>query len=310
MPLLSPEGTGGGESGNEGEEGKVDEVKAEDFDSATEELIGLLTGSKNEDDDTPAEPNIESGDEDAPKDREETEVFNIPVDDTSQKLDEVKKDIIEELKSILPKPPEEDNVGDEEEKKEESLKDKINSEEFMQKYLENPLEAITDLANIIAADKVANQMEELKKQLSPVMEQAQQIEKNNQVRQVLTEFMTSPEFADAGDFQNEIADFVKNNQLPKDDINSYKEAYWRAKVNSLQNSAGKTLEEYLNDEDSVNQIAGNENIKNKIIEDYLKGVAQGQKPITLGADSYSPTANPATSLNSLDDAGAALSKIL
>lgn len=308
--MLSPDGAGVG--GGATEDVDVPPKPAPDFDSASVELMALLTpGGEPAQEDTPPDIPPEDGEESQRGDLDipdDNDLLDIPVDDSlpqGQELQGMKDDILEEIRKLLPQDePGADEPGT------PALEEEVNSEEFMQKYMENPVEAVTELANRIADKKVSSQMEELKQQLAPVMEQSKQIEANNRAKEALTQFMSNEEFGDASDFINEIAQYINENNLPKDDSNSYEKAYYRAKTNALQNNQGRSLDDYLGDEEAVNQITANDAIKQKIIAQYLQEIAKGQKPVTLGGDSSTPAATPATELNSIDDAGVAMRKML
>jgi hypothetical protein len=260
-----------------------------------------VTGQAQEDN-PPAEPQKDDGD-----------TLDIPVEDgqpqqqtASESLDTLKTlkdDIIGELRSLMETAKPEDTPPGEPPAEPEKT---IDSEEFMEKFSADPVGAIQELANKIADKKVAEQMQALTGKLEPVLKQSQAIEERNRAVEALASVAQIPAFADLANYSKEIAEYIKQNNLPKDDPKSYKEAYLMAKNQSL--SGNKPLEDYLSDESSIEKIIQNPTIKDKIITAYLKDVAENGKPAVI--EDGTPAATPRTEINSLEDAAAMLKKKL
>jgi hypothetical protein len=247
----------------------------------------------------PAEPQNNDGD-----------ILDIPVEEdqaapqvTSESLNTLKSDIIGELRSLMESAKPEDTPPGEPQAEPEKT---IDSEEFMEKFSADPVSAVQELANKIADKKVAEQMQALTGKLEPVLKQSQAIEERNRAMEALSSIAQMPNFSDLGNYSKEMAEYINQNNLPKDDPNSYKEAYLMAKNQSL--SGNKPLEDYLSDEGSVEKIVQNPAIKDKIITAYLKEVSENGKPAII--QDGAPAATPKTEINTLDDAAALLKKQL
>lgn len=233
-------------------------------------------------------------------------------------LDEIKNAILSEIRALQPQaaPPQEGQgeilAG------EQAPEIDITDDAFMEEFGENPVEAVKKLADRIADQKVAAQMSALSDKMKPLLDQSEQIAFQQKVRETLSEFAGNPDYADAEKYFPQMAAIMKESGLPQDNVGSYETAYLKAALqdartaltNQPQNQ-GKTLEEYLADENSVSQITANPQIQKAIIEGYLNEIAAGGKPqvITSGG-SASPVATPPTKINSLEEAGKAFRKQL
>ncbi|MDD4565732.1 MAG: hypothetical protein PHE79_09710 [Eubacteriales bacterium] len=235
--------------------------------------------------------------------------LDIPVDEgqapqvTPDSLNMLKSDIIGELRSLMESAKSEETPPGELPAEPENT---IDSEEFMEKFSADPVLAVQELANMIADKKVAEQMQALTGKLEPVLKQSEAIEERNRAMEALSSIAQNPAFSDLGNFSKEMAEYIKQNNLPKDDPNSYKEAYLMAKNQSL--SGNKPLEDYLSDESSIEKIIQTPAIRDKIITAYLKDVSENGKPAII--QEGTPAATPKTEINTFDDAAALLKKQL
>lgn len=264
-------------------------------------------------------PADEQGKEDAPPAESQNadgDTIDIPVDESQpqdqpkpqpqlnpESLNTLKEDIIGELRSLMESTKKEDTPPGEKPAEEEIS---IDSDEFMEKFSADPVAAVKELANMIADKKVAEQMDALTSRLEPVLKQSQAIEERNRAVKALAEVAKEPEFSDITDFGKEIAEYINQKNLPKDDPKSYKEAYLMAKNKSL--SANKPLEDYLNDESAIEKIVQNPAIKDRIIKAYLQEVSETGKPAVI--DTGMPAATPKLEINTFEDAAELLKKKL
>lgn len=221
---------------------------------------------------------------------------------TADTLNAMKTDIIDELRGLMQQDiPENSN--------EEVLEEEeptIDSDEFMEKFAENPVLAIQELADSIADKKVAAQMNELTEKLQPVLQQSDALQMRDRAVNAITEFSQMDGFQDAEDYFQDMATYINEKGLPKDSVDSFKEAYLVAKNNAL--SSNKPLDAYLSDENYISRIAQHEAIRDKVIAEYLQQVASGGKPQVIGDGS--PAATPRTEISSMEDAGEALKRKL
>ena len=64
----------------------------------------------------------------------------------------------------------------------------------------------------------------------------------------------------------------------------------------------KTLDDYLSDNDSVQRIIMDDNIKSKVIENYLKELQEGGRPATISNSGTQIPGTPAKTAASMEDA--------
>lgn len=197
-------------------------------------------------------------------------------------------------------------------KKEEEPDIDINSDEFFEMFTENPTEAIDKLTNVRVQQKLAPILEELE----PLLEQSKKAQENKNIIDTVKAF--GSEHPDFGEYNDDMLKILNEGNFPKNDINSYRNAYQTAKnnrlagqVEQLQNqlaeseqNRGKTLDDYLGDTDSFNSLRQNENLKKAIIEDYIKALSKGGQPQMISSGgSTQPNAMPADKVNNFREAG-------
>lgn len=168
----------------------------------------------------------------------------------------------------------------------------IESEDFLEKFADNPGEAIRMVADQIADHKVKAQMEELTERMKPVLEQSDQLRLEQEAQGIFQEFMS--EYPDASDYADDIAALITERSSPLNSKDSFVNAYKDAKIKSLEGRQGKTLDEYLEEDDSVQQLLQNDDIKSKIINEYLQELSNGKQPqvITSGGSATPPAQSP------------------
>lgn len=192
----------------------------------------------------------------------------------------------------------------------------FSEEDFLDDFSENPATAIKALAESIADQKTKAQFQSLQEQLLPLLEQSKAIQYKDKVKGVVGKFLG--EKGDAKDLLQDIAEYIKSNQLPADDERSYYDAYRESKlkkqeglIGQLQTNQGKSLEDYMSDEESIAKMTSNEAIKKKVIEDYLESLQNGGKPTTISSSGTAqPAAQSRTQLKTFKEAGKAFADSL
>ena len=153
--------------------------------------------------------------------------------------------------------------------------EEVDTQAFMDKFYENPIEAIKSILSQNANPQVQGIMEQVK----PVIDSY-----NNQQKQ--QEWMNR-----VNDFASQHEDLPQFNQSMADLLNQYPEMKEHPQgldiLYSMAKGANyKDPNSLLQDENFVNSnILGNEDIKNKIIADYLKNVKANGSPVTISGQS-------------------------
>lgn len=187
----------------------------------------------------------------------------------------------------------------------------INSDEFFEMFTENPTEAIDKLTNA----RVRQELAPILKELEPLLEQSKKAQENKNILDTVKAF--GNEYPDFKDYNDDMIKILNEGDFPKNDINSYRNAYQTAKnnrlasqVEQLQNqlaeseqNRGKSLNDYLGDSDSFNSLRNNEDLKKAIIEDYIKDLSKGGTPQMISSGgSAQPSAMPADKVNDFREA--------
>ncbi len=189
----------------------------------------------------------------------------------------------------------------------------IQSEEFYEKFTENPGQAIMEIASALSEEKIRG----LTQKLQPLMEQSEVIRKNQNIRDAIKQFAQDGH-EDFADYKDGMLEILKNGEYAMDDPSAYEKAYSRAKIDKLQalndelsRTQGRTLADYMSDDDALEQMAENEKLRKMVIEDYLKGLSQGEKPqMITGSTGNYPSAAHSTKASSIDDAARMFKKMI
>lgn len=186
--------------------------------------------------------------------------------------------------------------------------DYINSDEFYEKFVENPGEAMQE----VYRQMLNPTLEKLK----PLLQQSETIQKNQKIIDTIKEFAESGDYGDFGDYQDDMVRILKEGGYRMDDVGAYRDAYSKAKINRLseqlaQAGNSRTLEDYLGDEESVQKLAENPQLQQLIIGNYLSGLSKGGSPAMIGS---SPTASAVATepqkTKNFKDAGEKLKSLL
>lgn len=195
----------------------------------------------------------------------------------------------------------------------------VNSDEFFEMFTENPTEAIDKLTNA----RVQQKLTPILQQLQPLLEQSQRAQENKNIVDTVKAF--GQEYPDFGEYNDDMIKILNEGNLPKNDINSYRNAYQTAKNNRLagqveqlqsqlaesEQNRGRSLDDYLGDTDSFNSLRQNEELKKAIIEDYIKDLSKGGAPQMISSGgSAQPNAMPADKPKDFRDAGEKFKKML
>jgi hypothetical protein len=234
------------------------------------------------------------------------------VSESGPTLDEIKNAILSEIKSLqIPNAQPQGPEGQTDTRPEgQEPEIDITDDAFMEKFGENPVGAVKALADRIADQKVAAQMSELMEKMKPVLDQSEQIALQQKVKDTLMEFSGNPEYVDAEKYFPQMAEYIKSNNLPQDSISSYETAYLKAALADARavqqtqpENQGRSLEDYLADNNEVSKITGNEKIKNAIITEYLTSLANKAKPqVISGNGNVLPPATPPNKITDFREA--------
>lgn len=195
----------------------------------------------------------------------------------------------------------------------------ITSDEFYSKISDDPGSAIMEVAEAIAAQKVA----ELQGRLQPLLDQSEMVQRNQRVQDAIKTF-SDRGYDDFGRYRESMVNYLKQGDFNMEDPNAYELAYNRAKASELQSlnqqlsqqltesqSQGRALVDYMQDPESINQMAQNEDVKKAVINEYLRGLSTGEKPqIISDATSNTPSGIAPQSPKSFREAGEMFKRML
>lgn len=181
----------------------------------------------------------------------------------------------------------------------------IDSPEFYEKFSNDPGQAILEVADALSNKK----MKELTTKLQPVLEQSEKLQQQKNIQDAIKQFASNGH-EDFADYKDDMINILKNGQFKMDDPSAYESAYSSAKINRLQalndqlsQNQGKTLNDYFQDNDSILQMAQNDDVKKAVIEDYLQGLSKGGTPqLISGGVANTPTAMPKNKVSSIKEA--------
>lgn len=203
-----------------------------------------------------------------------------------------------------------ENVAAEEAQEEMAEEEPFDEEKFNEEFYANPAGYIRNLAEQIADKNVTERLSGLQDELAPLLEESKAAQHRESVKKVLGEFLDAT--PDANDYFEDIARYINDNNLSAEDPRSYKDAYMESKMNSQNNlieqlrqanaEGSKTLDDYLSDNDSVQRIIMDDNIKSKVIENYLKELQEGGRPATISNSGTQIPGTPAKTAASMEDA--------
>lgn len=143
--------------------------------------------------------------------------------------------------------------------------EEFDSEKFMEMFYDNPQEAIKQVVEKL-----------VKPEIEPIKQKIEDdIQYQNWVRRVNEFARKTPDLAK---WQNDIKLILQQNPELKNDPKGLEKAYAMAKGMRYQDPS-----QLLQDEEFVNQnILQNEEIRNKIIQDYLSQLKKGTPPASIG----------------------------
>ncbi len=203
-----------------------------------------------------------------------------------------------------------ENVAAAEAQEEMAEEEPFDEEKFNEEFYANPAGYIRNLAEQIADKNVTERLSGLQDELAPLLEESKAAQHRESVKKVLGEFLDAT--PDANDYFEDIARYINDNNLSAEDPRSYKDAYMESKMNSQNNlieqlrqanaEGSKTLDDYLSDNDSVQRIIMDDNIKSKVIENYLKELQEGGRPATISNSGTQIPGTPAKTAASMEDA--------
>lgn len=219
-------------------------------------------------------------------------------------LEDIKNSIISEIQSLK------QNTGmseeDSSEKNDEESDDNeinMDDDEFMEKFTENPVKAVMELADKIADKKATEQVMSLVEKMKPLLDQSEQMMFQNKVKETIAEFMSDEEYSDAQNYFHQMAEIIKNQNLPQDDVNTFKNVYKDVALRDLRANKGKSLEDYMSDDAEISKIINNPKVQEMVIKDYLNKISSGAKPqVITNNGSSTPIATPPNEFKTFEDA--------
>lgn len=186
------------------------------------------------------------------------------------------------------------------------------SDEFYAQFTDNPGKTMADLAQ-----RAADQREKvLLQKLKPLLDQSEQMMANQKIQEAIQQFATQG-ITDLADYKDDMVAIIRENGYPTDEVNSYNLAYGKAKSSRLEAlnaelraTQGRTLADYMDDEESISQMAQNEKVKQQVIQEYLSGLSNGKSPqvISDGAG-VSPAAIKPTKASNFREASEMFRKL-
>lgn len=195
---------------------------------------------------------------------------------TKDDLASFKDSLLQELKEKVLAKEEKQSTAKEEGKGEEVTQKEINEaeklltlsdEELRDQFFENPKEVI----KILTDAGIKKELENLK----PIIEDYNQKKTAEKTRQQVAEFAKDkPDFKELSPMMSQIIEKEGLSNNP----NALEIAYYKAKAMSGQqiDESRKTLDEFMGDESTMQQLASNEKLQDQIINEYLKKVAKGE----------------------------------
>lgn len=264
-----------------------------------------------------------------PAEKPETAPSNPSPAVSRSDLDDMKNSILEALtNTFAPKQTEETPTEPSAEESEPPLD--INSDEFYQMFSEDPGKAISEVANRIAADKVKaseDRVNELTEKLRPLLEESERVTQRNNSIEAMKQFLQkgNGQYSDFRELIPQIAEIMQTEGLAADNPQSFDFAYSKAKnnvlsrqlaeaqeaVNRARQQSSMTLNDYFNDDNSIDQMVHNDNVKQRVINEYLQGLREGANPAQITSSSSNTfVANPAKKATSLKEAKGMLGALL
>lgn len=189
----------------------------------------------------------------------------------------------------------------------------FDEEAFNDEFYANPSASIMKIAQRIADKNVSERLAGLQEELRPLLDESKAAQHRESVKRALGEFLDST--PDGNDYFEDIARYVNDNNLSTDDPRSYRDAYMASKLNAQDrlinelrqaNADGsRSLDDYLADDEAVTRIIANDNVKSKVIENYLKELQEGGRPATISSGGTLAGNPPRTAAN-MEEAGSFL----
>lgn len=268
------------------------------WDKAENDILSLLEGSSTKVEEIPetepvVEPITEQKEEIKEKVADEVPPTAIP---DIFKIGEKTEPITEPVKAEVPggeKP--ETNPEDmlSEEQKKEMTKEEI--EAFNEKFFENPLEAVTKIAQDMAMEMVKQREVEIKSETQTEIAERQKWDT------ITKDFISSHE--DYPQFKDQMLELIQNPVYGlQGDEKGLEKAYALAKTTALDNVP--TVNDMLQDENVMSEIMSNDSVRSKIINEYLATISKGGQPqiITNDGKGETPSTPKAKKPQTLDEA--------
>lgn len=194
----------------------------------------------------------------------------------------------------------------------------VTSDEFYNKFSNNPGEAIMEVATHIAQRQIAankaefeSRQHELEEKMQPFLEESERVRQRNASVDAMKQFLTKGEgrYNDFSEYSPQIAQIMRAEQMDFSDPRSFETAYLMAKLPIMQQhlqaaeaQRGKSLADYLSEEASINEIVQNPTVKQQVINSYLRSLQNGSSPQVITNGANSPVGTVPTTAKSFKEA--------
>jgi len=166
------------------------------------------------------------------------------------------------------------------------------NEEWREKLYDNPYELMQEMQKIAAENADAK--------VQPILDQQQKEQMRTKVEQEVATFISEHEdFHDHADLMVEF--FTKYPDLRNmEGVTELAYNYARG----TQYSAPPTLDDFVGQEGNIEKLSANEKIQELVVQNYLKGIKDGQPPSSFGGKGGAPAPTPTERPKTLAEATA------
>lgn len=235
-----------------------------------------------------------------PAPKTETPPVQQPQIDTKELLESIKK-IVTENKTPPQQTPLKQETKPPEKTPEEIAAD---NQKLLDKFYENPQEVLEEIKKKAIEDATKNAETKAQEIIKKHDEQLQQQYQDRQKWEKKADDFTKnhPEYKD---YYTDMVQIIKDYNLRGRD-DAFEKALTIAKANKLETNPPakpQTFDEMLKDQNNINLLLQNKDIKSKFVQAYLQEVAKGQPPVTVSTSTgQAPVTPPAEKPKTFEEA--------
>lgn len=266
------------EGGVETEESENEEV-VEPTDENTEETVGKT-------EEKPENTKESTTKQDEKQVDKKEELTKKETGMSKEEIEKLKQDLFKDLQTSLTK--DQGKADKTSEDKVESEDDDIKNE--AQGYLDMDEEELRDaffedpkkVVDSIVAERLNEELAKERQKYEPVVKEYALNKTKQKMQETVNNF--AKEHEDFEQHSENIAKILREDDLDMSNEKSLEYAYYKAKSMGKEqvDASRKTLDEFVDDEDALKQLTSNDKLKNMIIEQYVKEVANGKRdPATI-----------------------------